>query len=48
MIEQIDPDSGPRIIYRVKRAILVFPEISPFLMCPYPMHHVFWIMMTYS
>ena len=30
MIEQIDPDSGPRIIYRVKRAILVFPEISPF------------------
>ena len=37
-----------RIIYRVKRAILVFPEISPFLMCPYPMHHAFWIMMTYS
>lgn len=48
MIEQIDPDSGPRIIYRVKRAILVFPEISPFLMCPYLMDHAFWIMMTYS
>ncbi len=42
MIDQIDPDSGPRIIYRVKRAV------SPFLMCPYPMHHVLWIMMTYS
>ena len=42
MIDQIDPDSGPRIIYRVKRAV------SPFLMCPYPMHHAFWIMMTYS